>query len=193
MFLDRDPYTSRLYYEFETESGAIITTTPSHLLFVAGNDVENKTIFNAEIREEFAQDIQIGQYLHKLTYKWLKNDDEHLNQSKFDRIIQIRTKVGYGSYAPLTNAGNLIVNNITASCYAIIRSQHLSHWSFYPIRFIHSFVKFGDYISQWLDVQKHRRYNPVNTNSQPQVGIHWYPQMLHTLFKYLIPKNLLYQ
>lgn len=190
MFLDRDPYTQRLYYEFETESGALITTTPSHLLFVAGKDAQNKTIINAKMEEEFAQNIQIGQYLHKLTNRRLKMNDEHLAQSKLDRIIEIRTKVSNGSYAPLTSAGNLVVNNITASCYAIIRSQQLSHWSFYPIRFIHSFVQLGDYISEWLNVKKHQRRNWI---FQQQIGIHWYPKVLHTLFKYWIPNNLLYR
>ncbi|OTF70495.1 hedgehog-like protein, partial [Euroglyphus maynei] len=124
MFLDRNPDIERLYYEIETESGARITATPAHLLFISdtNNDVDN------DKHEEFVSKIQINQYLLVHYY------NQTSSKTRLERITGIMTKKSKGIYAPLTDTGTIVVNNIIASCYAIINNQQLSHFSFIPIR-----------------------------------------------------------
>ncbi|UXI18509.1 2-oxoisovalerate dehydrogenase subunit alpha [Sarcoptes scabiei] len=201
MFLDRDPQTERLYYEFETENGGRITTTPSHLLFVVTNENDNSTM-NADDRnpiqieghEEFAKNIEIGQYL------FMRSDNPEQQQQqhpKIDRIVRIRTKKAKGVYAPLTMTGTIVINNFVASCYAIVQNQQITHWSFLPARLAYSFIHFGDSLSRSLNVlhrfDSDRSHSSIASNSAIEpLGIHWYPNLLYSVLRNLIPKTILF-
>ena len=199
MFLDRNPSIERLYYEIETEFGRMITATPSHLLFISDTgNIDDK-------HEEFVSKIEMNQYLFVVM-----NQSDYQNESavaaettpRMERIIRISTKKSKGIYAPLTVTGTIVVNNIVASCYAIINSQQLSHLSFIPIRWLYQFIKFGDYLSQQLHVHhsqliirrtsKQSDQSPSPSPSLP-IGIHWYPRLLYTMFNYFIPNDYIYQ
>lgn len=184
MFLDRDSDVDRLYYNFETESGSKISTTPSHLLFVS-NDNSN-TSRNSLGQEEFAHNIEVGQYL----YTTSGNAHPIGSHMTLERIVKITTNVGRGAYAPLTTTGNLVVNNITASCYAVIRSQTIAHLTFLPVRMGRLFVQLGDRISRLLHVTPHHK---SDTGLDGQLGVHWYAKLMYNTFKYIIPNSLLYQ
>ncbi|KAH9491287.1 hypothetical protein DERF_016016 [Dermatophagoides farinae] len=199
MFLDRNPSIERLYYEIETEFGRMITATPSHLLFISDTgNIDDK-------HEEFVSKIEMNQYLFVVM-----NQSDNQNKSvaaavaettpRLERIIRISTKKSKGIYAPLTVTGTIVVNNIVASCYAIINSQQLSHLSFIPIRWLYQFIKFGDYLSQQLHV--HHSQLIIRTTKQSDqspspsslpIGIHWYPRLLYTMFNYFIPNDYIYQ
>ncbi|KAH9413391.1 hypothetical protein DERP_007867 [Dermatophagoides pteronyssinus] len=191
MFLDRNPTIERLYYEIETEFGSRITATPAHLLFIS-----NTGNFSDKY-EEFVSKIEVDQYL-------LVQQQQQLS-IRMERIVRIRTKKSRGIYAPLTNTGTILVNNIVASCYAIIDSQQLSHLSFLPIRFVYNFIEFGDQISKLLNVyhpnhhrQQHRQQqqmSPSSSNSTTKTipnGIHWYPRLLYEIFSHFIPIDYVY-
>lgn len=184
MFLDRDLTGERLYYRFETESGQSITTTPSHLLFVAEG---NSTKSNLP-EPRFAKDISVGHYLYTR---------RSTDQVVHDRIVKKSSSLGRGAYAPLTTAGNLVVNNVTASCYAVIASQSLAHWSFLPVRWAYLFVQLGDRLSGALLVKSRSSFSQHGPLSRKESvymeeGIHWYPSLLYRLFKHLIPSDWLY-
>ena len=194
MFLDRDQTGERLYYRFETESGSTITTTPSHLLYV-NYKVTNVANLNQGVtlgRPEFAKDIQVGQYLY------IRREN---NQIVLERVVKKISGLGRGAFAPLTAAGNLIVNNVTASCYAVIGSQTLAHWSFMPIRWAHLVAHFGDSLSGYLlaksGTSRVRREswnfeNFLNLSDNQESGIHWYPRLLYSIFKHMIPSQWMY-
>ncbi|KAI2810324.1 hypothetical protein BLOT_001484, partial [Blomia tropicalis] len=185
MFLDRDQSIERLYYHLQTESGSTITATPSHLLFVSE---PNGTPFQySENRPKFVRDIKVGQYLY--------TRPANSSISKLDRIVRITTSLGHGAYAPLTSRGNLVVNNITASCYAVIESQTLTHLSFIPIRMAHWFVQLGDRLSNQLlsnSVSSRTDHRTSSTISTPQEGVHWYAKLLYHLFRRLIPSRMVF-
>ena len=189
MFLDRDPDTERLYYEFKTESGSTITTTPSHLLFISESNSTDSSISRAE----FARDIQVGQYLYS-THGELSAVGA---RAMLERIVSIETRLGRGAYAPLTTTGNLIVNNITASCYAVFRSQSFAHLSFAPIRIAYQFVDLGNRLSKFLQLgfssyQESSNLTRSTRKSDSYIGIHWYASLLYSTFKYFIPPSIIY-
>ena len=186
MFLDRDPNIDRLYFHIETASGATITATPSHLLFVAEpNSTANQQVF---ANPQFAKDIFVGQYLYT------RSGTNQSNSAFLDRVVRIRTSVGRGAFAPLTATGNLVVNNITASCYAVIHSQTLAHLSFLPVRWAHFFVQLGDHLSGYFLSKSTSTFSARSIRSKPvaQEGVHWYAQMLYNLFKYFIPSQMMF-
>lgn len=186
MFLDRDLKVDRLYYQLETETGTRITATPSHLLFVAESKAPN-TGLTLE-GPQFAKDIAVGQYLY------VRNGTHQ--EATLERVVRITTSVGKGAYAPLTATGNLVVNNITASCYALIRSQTLAHLSFLPVRWGHFFLQLGDHLSAFFlskstSTFSSRSHTPASLSVGP-IGVHWYARALYGLFQYLIPSSLLF-
>jgi hypothetical protein len=204
LFLDRDPLSPRLYYVIETESGSKISLTPSHLLFVSD---DNSTELSKKLsRVEFAKNVQKGQFLYTSSLGDINNNksmtimkDIHQSKKQFaylDRIVRIETKIGTGAYAPLTREGNLFVNNIIASCYAVINDQSIAHWSFLPIRLLENIKDSFENIAYLLHLRKHqsnRSFVSSHLNHQNhQNGVHWYPRMLYSLSKYFIPSDKMY-
>jgi hypothetical protein len=223
LFLDRDRLSPRLYYEIETESGSKISLTPSHLLFVSD---DNSTELSKQLsRVEFAKNVQKGQFLYTSSLGDINNNNKSMTIMKdlskkqfayLDRIVSISTKIGTGAYAPLTREGNLIVNNVIASCYAVINDQSIAHWSFLPIRLLHNIKDSFQSIAYLLHLTKRQSNTNTNTITNTntslvsshqngiqndiqndiqngiQNGVHWYPRMLYSLSKYLIPSDKMY-
>lgn len=175
MFLDRNREVEELYYTLETVSGRKLTATPQHLLFFGDRVTVSEILGQAD----FVRNARIGDYI-------LSADGN--STVRPDRIVSITTSVSKGAYAPLTTTGNLFVNDVTASCYAVVNSQTLAHLSFFPVRLAHSFVEFGNYLS------RHLRSTPVVRSSSQGVdsGVNWYASMLYTRFRFLIPTRLVY-
>lgn len=103
-----------------------------------------------------AKNLRIGMNIYVM------KDNGLLTLETISDIIDI-VKQGY--IAPLTQEGTLIVNNISASCYATINSHHIAHAVLAPMRWWYSL--FGV-------------FNDV-------VGVHWFPKMLYEMTASLIP------
>lgn len=140
LFLDRDEEKHRLFNTIVTESGTRVTLTPSHLIFGSEN---NRTLSLSEGYATFAKNIEIGDYLYV----------SHNGSISLERVIDVLSSSEQGSFAPLTREGNLIVNHIVASCYALLDDQTLAHFAFIPVRFI---------------------TNVEQTSSQVLDNLHWY-------------------
>lgn len=61
----------------------------------------------------------------------------------FDQIVSVEYIVKKGIYAPLTREGNIVVNSVVASCYAMIKNHELAHAAFAPFRMY-------TYLTEWL-------------------------------------------
>ncbi|XP_055381279.1 protein hedgehog, partial [Condylostylus longicornis] len=117
MFLDYNMNEIMDFVQITTKSGAILTVTAAHLIMV-WNLSKNQSEFR------FASKIEEGDFV--LVYK-----DDRLRPEK---VIKITLVHNLGYIAPLTREGTIIVDSIAASCYALIDSQSIAHWSFSPIR-----------------------------------------------------------
>lgn len=182
-FLDYDPEVDRLYYEFETESGNKITMTPSHLIFVS-TDNQAETM-----KADYAKYVTIGNYVN------VRSSDN--TSSQLEKIVAITTRLGHGAYAPATLNGNIVVNNITASCYAVIHNERMVHYFFLPLRWSYNFISLGDRLSSALgqsssDVNSIDSVRSKRSTDSPQLGIHWYARLLYSTFRGMIPSTLIY-
>lgn len=122
MFMDRDTAQKREFVEITTERGSKITVTPAHLLLstslISSQNVQRKQ------RYMFADRVQEGDYL-------LVNINGTLRP---DRVQLVSAVLSRGVYAPLTAEGTIVVDNVVASCYALVDSQLVAHLSFMPVR-----------------------------------------------------------
>jgi len=72
--------------------------------------------------------------------KLLKGDEilvissEHTNKTNWEEIIDITDIDKQGLIAPLTEQGTIIVNNVHASCYALVKSHTIGHLALTPYR-----------------------------------------------------------
>ncbi|XP_031148839.1 sonic hedgehog protein A [Sander lucioperca] len=162
MFIDQDSTTRRLFYVIETDSGQKITLTAAHLLFVGHNTTEEE-----RMSAIFASQVQSGQKVFVF--------DAERSRLEPVTVKRIYTEEHEGSFAPLTVQGTVVVDQVLASCYAVIEDHDLAHWALAPIRLAH-------WVSSWL------------FRAQPQVsaqndGVHWYSKILYQLGTWLLDSH----
>lgn len=155
LFLDRHPRELRQFYVISTQSGHQLTLTPSHLIYASefGDPEGFEAIYAKEIRE--------GDFILVTTSR---------GTVKAERVVDIEMRPLTGVYAPLTSAGNLVVDNVVASCYAVIDNQAVAHAAFLPIRW-------------WSAI-----FNQIPDDKE---GIHWYANALYNLAEFVMPRHLM--
>ncbi|XP_076309996.1 sonic hedgehog protein-like isoform X1 [Tachypleus tridentatus] len=182
LFLDRDVDSRRQFYAIEMEGGARITLTPNHLIFAAA---DNSSFQMKNIEATFAKNVQPGDFLYVHTGPGvLKTANNHVH---LERVKTVNVIVDVGVVAPLTREGNLIVDNVVASCYAIFNDQYLAHWSFAPVRLVQNLK------TSTLHLLK--KFHILSTSSSlhrkvksHQKGIHWYAKLLYSIASYIMPE-----
>lgn len=142
-------------------------------MLLIGNSTETKT--------KYAEKININDIL-------LVRENNSLVEDVVERIEPILLT---GVYAPLTKTGTILVNDVAVSCYAVVDSQSIAHWSFAPVRIIvniqESFERLWHIIGKPLtgwELSTSRSYIP------PDNGEYWYARMLYSVAEYLIPSHL---
>ncbi len=112
----------RLYYNQEQSH---ITLTPKHLISVKS---DNKNEFDYIP----ANQVQIGDELSHFDIEFKK-----IQTVKVNRIELLESN---GIYAPLTESGTLIVDNIYVSCYSLVKSHQAAHFFFNILFIIKKFI-----------------------------------------------------
>lgn len=163
MFLDRNEDQTREFVKIQTDGGASITATPSHLIYVWSPTTSS---FTANYK--FAGNVQIDDFV-------LVNVNGTLEPRK---VLRIEIEIHRGVYAPLTFDGTIIVNSISASCYALVDTHSLAHMSLMPMRVYYSIKEM--FTGGGID------------NSLPR-GIHWYANTLNTFKNLILPSNWFYR
>uniref|UniRef100_A0A8D0HRJ9 Hedgehog protein n=1 Tax=Sphenodon punctatus TaxID=8508 RepID=A0A8D0HRJ9_SPHPU len=148
-FLDKVSSARTTFHVIETwEPLRQLALTAAHLLFVG----ENAT---APVRATFASRVRPGHYV-------LVAEGEGL---RLARVAGVSRRTDVGVYAPLTRHGTLVVDEVVASCFALVQDQGLAQLAFWPLRLYHSLVG------------GHR--------TQPE-GMHWYSALLYRLGRLLL-------
>ncbi|KAK0089569.1 hypothetical protein PV325_006698 [Microctonus aethiopoides] len=195
-FLDRSPEEKRQFVTFTTSSGRQLTLTPAHLIPVVSNNHQSSEII-------FAERVKIGDRI-------LIQDSNISNEIggfrlRWDSVIDIKLTLENGVYAPLTREGTVLVNDVVASCYAIVDSQTIAHYAFMPFRFFCSVRSSLESASKFIWPATifaiSEKLNSVETNEIDESpedrrlkphGVHWYASFLFTLASYVLPTSYLY-
>ncbi|XP_022616781.1 tiggy-winkle hedgehog protein-like [Seriola dumerili] len=166
MFMDRDRKTVREFHVLETEEPRRrLTLTPAHLVFVMNN---NRTDGSA-VWPVFTSTIKPGQQL-------LVVGSERPDLLIPARVTRVHLEQHEGSYAPVTSHGTIIVDQVLASCYAVVGDHDLAHWVFAPVRLWCSFASLVGMLTELSGVH------------QPD-GVHWYPELLYHVGRWLMDSS----
>ncbi|XP_068669980.1 sonic hedgehog protein-like [Montipora foliosa] len=147
MFVDYLPDVSNVsHILIETKKPAKrITMTPSHLLFTSNS-------LGTELTAKQAIKVSIGEFV-------LVSSGGQLIPSQVANLSMVELT---GMVAPVTVEGNIIVDGVLSSCYAVIDDHESAHLAFGPMRIAHNYGS--------------RAWNV--DSSTIQHGMHWYPQLL---------------
>lgn len=126
-FLDRDPNVRKRFYSIQTDSGATLSLTAAHLLFVSVGNCSGPVV-RGELRSVYASDVRPGQCV-------VSTQEQ---QGHLSRVTEIQIQEDRGVFAPLTRHGTVVVNGIVSSCYAAVDQQGLAHWAFGPLRVLYN-------------------------------------------------------
>ena len=166
MFLDREPEERSRFVVLRTEEGAVLTLTSSHLVYAGAADCRQLGC----MRPVYAGNVEPGQNL-------MTREGREGRLTAASTVLSVSSSHHTGVFAPLTRAGNLVVDGVLASCYAVIDSQNIAHTAFAPVR--------------WYYSLKHSLVSSEpRTVSVAQSGIHWYPNMLYSLARLVLPSHL---
>lgn len=163
MFIDRDSTTRRVFYVIETDAGQKIALTAAHLIFT-GNATRMAAVFASRVRP--GQQVLVsaadgpGQRLVTAT------------------VARIYTQEREGSFAPVTAQGTVVVDQVLASCYAVIEDHQLAHWALAPVRLAHR-------VSSML-------FSSRPQGSAQSDGVHWYSKVLFQLGTWLLDSHALH-
>ncbi|XP_030217797.1 indian hedgehog B protein-like [Gadus morhua] len=166
-FLDRDPVSRKLFYTVHTHSGAALSLTAAHLLFVArGNCTEGAEPTPGDaMMAVYASDARPGQCVLVVAPG---NSDGGDQGGRLSRVVGVSGARGggrKGAYAPLTAHGTLVVDGMLASCYAAVDGHELAHAAFAPLRLL----------GRWW-----------GGGREGGEGLHWYGRVLHWVGRKLL-------
>ena len=138
------PMTSHILIETEKPEKKI-TLTPSHLIFTSNSS-------GTQLTAKQALRVSSGEFV-------LVSLDGKLVPSRVTRVSVVKLT---GMVAPVTMEGNIIVDGVLSSCYAMINDHGIAHLAFGPLRLLRNYAS-----KVW------------NTDlTVIQQGMHWYPQLL---------------
>jgi len=186
-FLDRSSTERRQFIRLTTMSGRVLTLTPAHLV-----PVESRSMV-------FAAKVQPGDRIlvrdSATTDVENKVDGQH--HLRWDIVVDMELVLEEGVYAPLTMEGTLLVDDVVASCYALVDSQSVAHYAFLPLRIWHSVTSFflhrpDDDDARHFDVKQQRPGNSTDDFRSAEEGVHWYATILYSLSSYVLPSKMLY-
>lgn len=159
-FLDRQSFTRTLFYSIETESGAALSLTAAHLVFIAKGNCSG-SVASGQLRTVFASEVQLGQCVVSAQGPG--------QEGTLSRVKRIQLQEDMGVFAPLTMHGTVVVNDIVSSCYAAMDEHWLAHVAFGPLRALH----------HWGGPMGHQ-----------VEGVHWYSSLLHGIGRHILdPKH----
>ena len=148
-FLDINPNKPTNYVSIQTENPAAqVTITGSHLIYQLNRTTRQKSTVHA-------RDLKVDDFVYV-------QNGSALGKFTVGRIVSVMRTQNLGAYAPLTETGTIVVDNVLCSCYAVISDAKLAHWSFAPLRF-----------AEWL-------FPGCSAHDEP--GIHWYARFLYKVY-----------
>nr|AIW08708.1 sonic hedgehog [Scyliorhinus canicula] len=169
MFLDKADAVKRVFYVIETrEPRRRLPLTAAHLLFAGEQE-------GAPPRATYASEVRPGQLVY------ITDGDGDGSRLQPAEVEKVYLEEMAGSYAPLTVQGNLVINQVLASCYAVLEQHSLAHWAFAPVRM--------SYAAKSLFAPR----DPLMVNSTVQEnGVHWYSSALYQIGTWVLDSAALH-
>ncbi|KAJ1528078.1 hypothetical protein ONE63_007995 [Megalurothrips usitatus] len=201
MFIDRSPEERRQFLRLTTAGNRTLTLTPAHLLPVLrrqrqrprpAEETNSVADYDDVEEEEFAERVVVGDRV--LVPGATKHDRSPADATVLDTVVAVELVLERGVFAPLTRAGTLVVDDVVASCYAVVSSQRLAHWAFAPLRvwtnLRESLQRLARMAASPLSGGQ-AAARPAALQAMP-TGVHWYPDALYSLARIALPSSWLH-
>jgi hypothetical protein len=175
------------FLRIRTNTNQSITISPGHLIYRKQGNCEKVNKEEEIIPQNTFCDDKMDNLMSKNT-----NENDF---SSFDLVFASHVKIGdlvlaynggqdifpsevisvellhlKGIYSPLTTQGNIIVDDIVASCYADFDSHEIQHLMFAPFRWWHNTLEF--FLSTKNMPDEH------GSRAAKKIGLHWYAQFM---------------
>uniref|UniRef100_A0AC34FAH3 Ig-like domain-containing protein n=1 Tax=Panagrolaimus sp. ES5 TaxID=591445 RepID=A0AC34FAH3_9BILA len=113
-WIHKKPDLMAEFLKFSLENGQELKITKKHFIYKGNCKNENSTIYKNDLEMVYAENVTIDDCLFTI------NDQNELISTPISKIELIQEK---GIFAPLTETGNIVVNDIFASCYSNVKVQ----------------------------------------------------------------------
>jgi hypothetical protein len=123
-FLDRDPEGKATFVHISTPQG-VLKVTSTHVVFVA----QDATAPLSKMSPVFAKDVATGQFVY------VRDASGKMVPVQVTGVQQVEAT---GLYAPLTQSGTLVVDNVHVSAYAQFKHPSVAHAAMKPLSWYHS-------------------------------------------------------
>jgi len=164
-FLDRQPSRAMQFVSVRVAGGSVVSLTATHLVYTAPPGCSQRDCFSPS----YAGLVVPGQLLLV---------GENVLAARPVESVEVVRQTGV--FAPLTAAGNIMVDGVLASCYAVIDSQTIAHTAFAPVRWYYS-------LASWVSPDRAGAAEPRSSQAE---GVHWYAGLLYRLGSRLLPAHL---
>ena len=165
------PQDIAMFLVIRTSLGHNLTLTPNHLLYVSNdNDKIPTSTKLSSFKPVFASRVKHGDLV-------LVRSENRMVE---DKVVDVTKELLTGYYSPLTTQGNIVVQNILASCYSSFESQKLQHFVFAPFRWLHS-------ARNWLSFTNTKQSQKIDLEYEWQ---HWYADGLEAMAENLIQEKM---
>ena len=175
MFLDREPEERMRFVTLTAEDGSEVRVTASHLVYSGSPDCEQLSCMEAT----YAGSVEVGSTV-LVTAGGL---------TRAVRVAGVGAGHHTGVYAPLTTAGTILVDSVLASCYAVIDSQAVAHAAFLPVRWYSAASHAASYLRNLVQSPPSSAA-PRSSASSSWTGVHWYPELLYSVARLIMPGHL---
>ncbi|KAI8130917.1 hypothetical protein FF38_12785 [Lucilia cuprina] len=167
LFMDRNLELAQEFVQLTTDTGVQLTVTPAHLVMVWNSA---KQLADYVFADRVEEGDQVFVY-------------DHTGLLRPQKVVDLKAVLRKGVVAPLTREGTIVVNSVAASCYAIVNSQSLAHWSLAPMR-VWSALK-----ERLFSTSSSAAKSQHTSTGQLQNGVHWYAKTLYSIKNFVLPKS----
>ena len=165
------PQDIAMFLVIRTSLGHNLTLTPNHLLYVSKGDHKIPTSTKlSSFQPVFASRVKHGDFV------LVRSENKMVK----DKVVDVTEELLTGYYSPMTTQGNIVVQNILASCYSSLENHKLQHFAFAPLRWLQS-------ANNWLSFKNLEQSPKVNLEREWQ---HWYADGLEVMAENLLQEKM---
>ena len=198
--LDTLPNNTGHFLRIRTYTMQTITLSPGHLIYRKqrkhdkmnehGIMIQNSICDNMGAKftepkisaEEFSTfDVVFASLVTTDDLVLVHNTENELVPSQVVGVEELHLE---GIYSPLTTQGNIVIDDVVASCYADFDSHEIQHLMFAPFRLWHETLEI--FPSMKNEQEKHESVDPKKS------GLHWYAQFMTYVGETLLPWKMSY-
>jgi len=123
----------------------------------------------SHLQPVFAGHLQTGSYV-------IVNTSGNVGSARIERLTWSRDSAGV--YAPITERGTIVVDDVIVSCYAEFSNHAAAHACLAPLRYVYCM---SELVNSWLF-----QYSVSDSDDD---GVHWYAALLRRLAKPVLPQQ----